>query len=281
MFAKILWRSFLIGLFLSTILLWSLVFTAPDQASHLYVFDVGQGDSIFIKTNTGKKILIDGGPSNAVLYQLGKVLPFYERNIDLLISTHPHADHLTGLLDILNRYKIKHILDNGQTYTSPEYKAWSTQTGGRLQSAEPRVLYQDQWNSLEVLYPPLGPKKGNPNESAIVIKFTAFQHPALLMSDAGFTTENYLLSRCYSLDSEILKVGHQGSRSSSSKAFLQNVTPQDSIISVGKDNHFGHPAPQVLEKLNEIGSRIWRTDRDGTIEVVFHPQNYQIRACSR
>ena len=118
-----------LALLVSNLLVWGFVFSLPDGKLHLKVYDVGQGDAIFLETAAGYKILIDGGPSNQVVEYLGKELPFYSKKIDLLISTHPESDHLTGLLEVVKRYKIKTLWINNSQMDSRVFKDWNTLLG--------------------------------------------------------------------------------------------------------------------------------------------------------
>lgn len=245
--------------------------------------DVGQGDSILIKTPQGDDILIDGGPDASVLDRLGRNLPFYDRDIELMILTHPHSDHVAGLVEVLKRYEVKRVLYTGALHTSPDYLEWlkiikeknipmeTVKVGNRFQFGTD--LY------LDILYPfeeLTNQKFKELNDSSIVSRLVYGQTSFLLTGDAPQEVEEKLLQSAGAgapvypltlLKADVLKVGHHGSRYSSSLEFLEAVKPQYAVIQVGKDNKFGHPHLVILRRLENLGIKIFRTDLDGEIRI--------------
>lgn len=259
----------------TVVLAWSAVLYRPDGRLHVAFLDVGQGDAIFVTTPAGEQILVDGGPSpTALLGSLGKQMPFWDRSIDLLILTHPDSDHLNGLPDLLERYRVGLVLQAaGLEEDGPAYEQWReliARQGIPLQgvSAGARIETGDGL-TLEVLNPPVGAEGGkmNDNDSSVVVRLVSGRVSFLLTGDAGEQAEGWMLSSGRSLGSVVLKVSHHGSDGASSTPFLEAVRPQLAVISVGEGNRFGHPAPGVLERLGAVGAQVFRTDEQGTVEV--------------
>lgn len=236
--------------------------------------DVGQGDAILIKTQAGQNILIDGGPDKTVVKRLGENLPWWDKQIDLMVLTHPHDDHVTGLIEVLKRYKVKRILYTGATHTAPNYLTWLKIVRDRkvpltiVDKAQTVALGPAV--KLEILYPEqslLNKTLGDLNDSSIVAQLVYGQSKFLLTGDAGLTVEKELLASGANLPAEILKVGHHGSEYSTSQEFLDEVKPRLAVISVGENNDFGHPNLRIIKRLERSGARILRTDEAGTVRL--------------
>src|SRR3989339_1227228 len=265
------------GLMVFIFLLIGSIFVAEFQHLNLavYFFDVGQGDSILIYTPKGQTILIDGGVDNTVVYKLGKYLPFYNRNIDLIISTHPDSDHLAGLLEVINRYHVKNILFSGIEHNSYLNQLWLEkikQSGANLIIAnQPLVIPLNRNMALKILYPSqslFGQTLKESNDASIVAKLDVGNTAFLFTGDApSKTVEKNLLTKGVDLQSDVLKVGHHGSKYSSGAPFLAAVKPKIAIISAGKDNKFGHPNPEVIARLNHLGATILSTINLGDIII--------------
>ncbi len=234
----------------------------------VFFFDVGQGDSILIIAPKGKTILVDGGPDDKVLRRLGEVLPFWYRQIDLLVITHAHDDHITGLISVSRRYKIKQVLYNNLSFRTPtleELVKTFKINKLKLIPAEEGLSFKLGINcSLNIL----SASKEiflEENDYSIVSNFTCLNKKILLTGDASKYIENYLLNKNSNLKSDILKISHHGSLSANSESFLSAVSPDLAVISVGEDNKFKHPNSTILERLKKIGVDIYRTDKSGTI----------------
>lgn len=249
-----------------------------DKDLKVIFFDVGQGDSSLVRTPAGNNILIDGGPDSTALYKLGKYLPIYGRTIDLMILTHPHSDHVAGLIPILEKYKVKQILSAGVVHTSPDYLKWLElikkkkinfiKADGYRQIVFPSGGKSSNDVKLDVLYPFEDISKNSfkdLNESSVVVKLTYGKSSFLLMGDLPIEGEDRLIKQSVDLLANVLKVGHHGSKFSSSPEFLAQVRPSFAVISSGKNNDFGHPHFRTLKNLDKIGAKILRTDEIGDI----------------
>lgn len=266
--------------FLGLLLLGLAFYYQKNHNLEITVFNVGQGDSIFIKTPKNQKILIDGGPDNTILSKLGEELPFYDKDLDWIVSTHPHADHLAGLISVMKRYNVKNILFTGVVHTTDEYLEFlkilkEKQIPVKIAFSDLHFDFDDN-AKLEILYP-LESLQGKSfkdlNESSIVLKLRYKNISFLLAGDANSKIEEKLLSKNINLKADILKVAHQGSKTASSLKFLQAVNPELAIISVGK-NKFGHPHKETLIRLAEQHIKVLRTDQEGDIKIVSDGQNF-------
>lgn len=238
--------------------------------------DVGQGDAMLIKTFTGQDVLIDGGPGDAVLSCLGNHLPFYDRSLDLVILTHPHQDHLGGLVAVLDKYSVNSIIASGLDIavgnaTGKELGQKIKEKNIKTTSAVAgQVVDFGQGIKMEILFP-LSKKndsKKDLNDISIVSRLVYKDNEFLFMGDAGIETEEVILLSNKNVSSDVLKVGHHGSFYSSSENFLQAVLPKVAVISVGENNKFGHPSNLVVKRLERRGVRIFRTDQDGDIVLI-------------
>jgi len=236
--------------------------------------DVGQGDAVLIKTPGGQNVLIDGGPDKTVVKRLAENLPWWDKQIDLMVLTHPHDDHVTGLIEVLKRYRVKRILYTGVTHNAPNYLTWLKTV--QAKKAPLTIIDKTQTITLgekvkmEILYPDqslLNKTLSDLNDSSIVIKLVYGQNKFLLTGDAGLEVEKMLLAGGADLTAEVLKVGHHGSEYSSSQEFLDKIKPGVAVIPVGKDNDFGHPNLRIIKRLERSGARIYRTDEKGTIKI--------------
>lgn len=245
-----------------------------DARQNLLVtfFDVGQGDAIFIEKGRSQ-ILIDGGPGASVLSKVGQALPFWDRSIDLLILTHPHADHLDGLLEVLKRYEVAMVMDSGVSHSIPEYAEWRKIIQEKnIQIVRPQagqnILIVGEV-SIDILAPMkdfFGMSPKHIHDAMVVMRLSHGENSLLLTGDAERALEYELLETASSgLDSDILKVGHHGSKTSSTEKFLAAVSPEIAVIQSGKKNRYGHPAQEVLDRLAARGARILRNDISGDI----------------
>ncbi|MBI2056395.1 MAG: MBL fold metallo-hydrolase [Candidatus Sungbacteria bacterium] len=269
-------KSVFIATFLgSAALIWYLVFYFEARQNLLFtVFDVGQGDAIFLELG-GKQILIDGGPDEKILSKLGRRMPFWDRYIDLLILTHPHADHLTGLLEVVKRYDVGMILETKVNYTTPEYEEWRRllkKKNINIVVAQAGQVVRMAPNAyVDILAPRenfAGGSPGNVHDAMIVAKLHFGASSALLTGDAEKITEYKLVFfEGARLGSDILKVGHHGSKTSTTEDFLRTVSPKIAIISSGRKNRYGHPHQEVIDRLKDFGVHVLRTDEKGDIKM--------------
>ncbi|HCC83918.1 TPA: hypothetical protein DEP96_03650 [Candidatus Uhrbacteria bacterium] len=235
----------------------------------VWVFDVGQGDAIFIDS-PNKQILIDGGPNDAILEKLASVLPPWDRTLDVVLATHPHADHVLGLDAVLENYRVGEVVDDGLIYNSSASIGFEN-LGGNTATVASRNLTWDLGDGgvLKVIWPasPLaGAFTDDANDGSIVALLTYGQTTMLLTGDAGIAQEELYASGLPHID--VLKVGHHGSDTSSGPNLLTTITPNFALISVGVDNSYGHPSRIVLDRLAQAGAQVFRTDTDGDIRVL-------------
>ncbi len=246
------------------------------------VLDVGQGDSIYIQSPTGVEVIIDGGPNNAILRELPKVMKPFDREVDAIIATHPDADHIAGFIDLLARYEIKNFIEPGiykDTVTAqrleeevdeskiPRYKAVRGMLLDLGGGARLRILSPDF--DVSVL------SSNKANEGGIVAQLVYASTTVLFMADVPAKVESHLVEiDGENLDSDILKIGHHGSRTSTDDEFVSVVTPDVAIISVGSDNRYGHPTEDVLDTLASHNIKTLRTDLEGTIKFISNGREF-------
>jgi competence protein ComEC len=240
----------------------------PDNLMRVDFLSVGQGDATLITTFQGTQVLVDGGPGSAVLQELGEELPLLDRTLEMVVLTHPHLDHFEGLIHVLNHYRVRKVLMPNVDYSSPPYDAFEAAAKAEgaeiIYAVQGQRIWLDQATVLDVMYPTFKdpfrpPKNFDLNDTSIVAKLIFGKTKILFTGDAGIDVEHELLPM-FDLDADILKVGHHGSKHSSSEQFLSEVTPEFSVIEVG-ENKYGHPAPEVMQRLSEIKSQVFRTDQ--------------------
>lgn len=269
--------SFLLTTLVCLLVIFAQPFPKPEVK--VWVFDIGQGDAVFIDA-PHQQILIDGGPDELLLERLASVMPWWDRSIDIVVNTHPHADHYLGLIPVLERYHVSQIFDANQGSSDPAFATYLSTAQGRrellvsdvtidlgagvrLQTIWPSQSYHDQ-----VL--------DDPNDGSVVFLLEYGETSMLLTGDAGVEEE----AKWNVGDVDILKVGHHGSDTSTSQALLDRITPEVAIISVGKDNDYGHPSSFVLDRLRQLAIDTYRTDLDGSILVRINRLAYSVKTKS-
>ena len=264
-------------------LLWKIICGINDHDLHVYVLNIGQGDSILVRLSTGENILIDGGPDEAVLRELADVLPLYERKIDVVILTHPHADHMNGLLDVLQHYEVSSVLVTGVYYHSSAYDEFIDQVVREKTAvyfARADTDYRLGTVALDMVYPLKllqGDRYENINNSSISFRLLSRDGIFYFSGDLEKEGEEELLKSGQDLRADIFKAGHHGSRTSSSEALLDAIQPKIALISCGINNTFKHPHPETLKHLAERGIQFFRTDLDGRIEVIPAIGEFEVR----
>ncbi|MBU8900676.1 MBL fold metallo-hydrolase [Corallococcus sp. M34] len=251
----------------------------------VYFLDVGQGDSILIVSPEGKTVLIDGGPPEAAPRLAARLRELVKGPLDLVILTHPHLDHLGGLAAAIRAVGARRFMDPGFNHPSEAYRDLLNFVGkevGQVMTPQPNprapqsllTIGLGEGVALTVLWPRvpqesfLDDTRSDPNSNSIVTKLTFGATAFLLTGDSEPDTEEVLLQKPLDLTATVLKVAHHGGRHSTTAAFLRRVKPRAAVISCGKGNDYGHPSPEVLERLDSAGVRPFRTDQDGEVVAV-------------
>ncbi|HXV26997.1 MAG TPA: ComEC/Rec2 family competence protein [Candidatus Paceibacterota bacterium] len=249
------------------------------------ILDVGQGDAILIIAPNGNQVLVDGGPDSSVLAKLGAYLPEWDRDIELVVASHKHSDHISGLIAVLERYRAVHILQGYESYDSPAFRAWSNAVrdeGAQLTEAVAGTVVDVGSGVILTVLHPFASLKGtvtkDANNDSVVLLVEYGETSFLLTGDIEEEVEFALVSRGLPLDADILKVGHQGSKTSSTPAFLQAVSPELAVISVGARNSYGHPHGVVLSRLEVMKIPYFRTDLSGDVALTSDGESWSVSA---
>lgn len=252
-----------------------------DRRGELSVsfLDVGQGDAIYIEAPNGNQVLVDGGRGRQTLRALGRVMPFWDRSLDLVIATHPDQDHTGGLPDVLSRMHIDGVVTTENTSDTGAYEAFENEIqrerAVRILARAGERIVLDEGVVLEILSPDRNVAGWETNTASIVAKLSYGTKSFLFTGDAPQEIEQYIVSKNMDTSSSssgvastVLKLGHHGSRTSTSRAFLSAVNPSYAIVSAGKENSYGHPHKEVTELLNEFNIPYLNTADVGTITFV-------------
>lgn len=256
-----------------TLLVWLAVWSQPDGRLHVAFLDVGQGDAILLTLPAGDQVLIDGGPAATTLnWRLGQAMPFWDRSLDLVINTHPDADHLAGLPSLFQRYTVEQVLVPDVGTGSQLYREWESQLAAAglapVVARAGQSLNLGQGLTATILSPgELTAQVDDVNNHSVVLYLQYGQISFLFPGDIESPVEA-VLARTGLPQATVLKSPHHGSKTSSSEPFLQAIDPRLVVISVGAENTFGHPSPEVLDRYAERGLTVFRTDQHGTIELI-------------
>jgi len=269
-------KTILIIFLVLNVFSWSIVWELSKENNLKVCFlDIGQGDSFFIEPSPGHQILIDGGPDNTLSQKLEERMPFWDKTIDLIVLTHTDKDHLFGFLNVLKNYKVKNVLWTGIHVKSSIFKEWQEairQEGAKIWIAKKGfkiVLPKNRYFS--VLYPFQsleGREIKIANQTSIVMMLNTESEKILFTGDIPKKVEDWLIKDDSSLKADVLKIAHHGSKTSSSEEFLEAVDPRLAIISVAKDNPYGHPSPEVLSRLDQFGIKILQTSNQKDICLI-------------
>lgn len=263
----------LVGFAIFSALVWFAPTTgsgAPTPYLTVSFLDVGQGDAIFIETPDGIQVLIDGGPDSAVLRELGDAMSLWDRDIDMVVGTHPDKDHIGGLISVLERYEVASVLrteNEGNSEAAGLYRELVANEGAEVLYARRGQEFQlGASTTLSVLFPDINPSEMESNTSSIILQLRYGDIEFMLTGDAPKSIEEYLVLRDGEhLESEVLKVGHHGSRTSTSELFLAEVAPEYAVISAGADNSYGHPHVEVTDALFNADVETFSTADSGTV----------------
>jgi competence protein ComEC len=250
----------------------------------IYAIDVGQGDSLLIVTPEGKTVLIDAGLNKAG----ERVVQFLrERNVrqlDLIVASHPHADHIGGMRDVLKAVPVKSFLDSGQEHTTVTYaktlEAVKEKIGKLTVAKSGQKFNLDNGITLSVL----GPRRpwlenvsgSDINANSVIVRLDYGKFSMLFTGDSEDETEDRLIADGANLKVQVLKVAHHGSRYATTERFLKYVQPEAAVISCGADNDYGHPTQSTLDRLRRFGVKVYRTDLQGDVKIASDGETYQI-----
>lgn len=265
----------------------------PDGDLHVWFLDVGQGDSILMETPLGEWIIDDGGPDDTVLARMGAIMPFYEHRIKVMFLSHPHADHINGLLGVLKRYEVESIVMTGVKYEYAGYEKFYH----LAQERGVRIIFVDGSFDLrlgkigfDLIYPERniqGITFDNANNSSVVFRLVYGENRGFFSGDLEMEKEAELVKQVRNADvksildiaskniappvlnlkADILKAGHHGSKTSNTEDFVKLIEPKFAVISCGVNNKFNHPFAGTVERFARLGATVYRTDLDGTVEA--------------
>ncbi|MBT6254008.1 MBL fold metallo-hydrolase [Candidatus Uhrbacteria bacterium] len=246
----------------------------------VHVLDVGQGDAIFVELPDGIQILVDGGVDNTVLSRLSDVMMPWDRSIDYIVISHPHADHINGLIEVLDRFDVANVVIDNVVYDSVPYEILKE----RVIHEGAVIIDPDDEDRLvhgrvvvDVIYPSpeiVVATGENINEKSTVLKIDDGTNSILLTGDAGDVVEEKIGALVGDID--VLKVGHHGSTYGTSREFLNEIDPELAVISVGEGNEYHHPHKSTLKRLTDFGVDVFRTDLHGTVSIEFFADRYEV-----
>lgn len=265
--------------FITIILLIGILYILYSRSHHsnlltVSFLDIGQGDSIYIEAPNGKQMLIDGGPNDSVLAQLAKVMPWGDRSIDVVLATHADADHIGGLASVIKQYNVSKVIENGatsktRTFENLENIILENKVEKIIARRGMHIILDAQKNIyFDILFPDRDVSKfTESNDGSIVGKLIYGNESFMLTGDATKFTENLIMhnENLEMLHSQVLKLGHHGSHTSSSQLWLEKVNPGIAIISAGKNNRYGHPHKETLDSLSNLNIPYLTTYQKGTI----------------
>lgn len=249
-------------------------------------FDIELGDSIFIKTPEGKTLLIDTGNNAQVLEKISEYNSFFKKDIDILVLSHGDSDHSGGAIDILKRYKVGNIFFNGAFKKSPLFHELLKEIERQDISYKIIESKKDFILSSEVIFDSLYPLENisfledHGNDESLVFSLSFFGKKILFTGDIEEKTENEIILSGENLEAEILKVPHHGSKTSSSKAFLEAVSPQIAIAQAALKNRFGHPHKEIVERYNNFGVEFLQTGKEGDIAFCIGEERKEFWRCN-
>lgn len=255
---------FLVLIVLVSLILCFVVFREDRRGLMTVAFlDVGQGDSIFIESPTGVQVIVDGGPAKNLMREISKVLPFYDRSVDMIVVTNPDKDHFEGFIGFLEKYSVDVVLEPGTTNISDTYKTLEDEIKNKkipkVIAKRGQVVDLGGGAHLEIIFPDRDISGLSANDGSLVMKLVYGETSVMLQGDSTAKIEEYLVSKDEDLDADILKTGHHGSKTSSVEKYVKAVSPEWAVISAGKGNSYGHPHKETLDTLNKEKVKILGT----------------------
>jgi len=278
-FKKYFHLYILIALLFSNFFVWSVIFTNENKFLTVAFLDIGQGDAIFIEAPNGNQILLDGGPNRSVLRGISKIMPFYDRSIDIVVASHPDKDHIGGLPEILKRYKVGAVIEPGVNNDTAIYKEFESTIKElkikKILARRGMTIWLDEGVYMEILFPDTDVSDFNANDASIVARVVFGDSSFMLTGDSPKKIEKYIVSLDGgNLNSSVLKLGHHGSKTSTSDIFLSAVSPEYAIISAGRNNRYGHPHKEIIDLMKRFNIPYFETSKDGT--VIFKTDGYDL-----
>jgi len=258
------------------------VFLHRSDDLRVTFLNVGQGDSVLIEAPTGEQVLIDGGPDRSVLRELPKVIGPLDRSIDLLIATHPDKDHIAGLADVFARYEVLGLLEpdvqSDTSYAQALSYAASTEKGANTITARRGMrIHIGEEVYADVLFPDRDVELIETNTGSIIVQLVYGDTEFMLSGDSPLSIENWLVALDgEELESDVLKAGHHGSRTSTSEAWIQAVAPSYVVVSAGDGNSYGHPHKEVVERITASGAQMLSTMK-GSVSFVSDGKTVRVK----
>lgn len=268
----IYWKlCLLIALLLSVSGVFYVAFKTDKPVLTVAFLDVGQGDAIFIESPTGNQVIFDGGPGSALVSQVGKHMSLFDRSIDMIVVTNPDKDHFEGFIPLLSRYSVEAVLEPGVSADeNPVYRELQRIIAIKnipvVEARTGQKILLGGGAYIDIIFPDRDVKEVSHNEGSIIARLVYGETSVLLTGDTTKNIENYVLESYKEyLDSDMLKVAHHGSDTSTSDAFVKAVSPDVAIISAGKGNSYGHPKKETLDTLKNNKVKTLVTMDEGTI----------------
>lgn len=264
-------RWYVLGvLILTTVMVgMQVVSERPPGVLTVSFLNVGQGDATLITAPNGNQVLIDGGRDRSVLAALGRELSFFDREIEVIIATHPDSDHIGGLPDVLDRFEIDHVLVSGNESGEVVQDIFHERAEHVQIVRAGTVINLGDGAYVRILFPDRDVVDSNPNDASIIVQVMYGKTAFIATGDAGKSVEEYI-SFVYAetLRSDVLKVGHHGSKTSTSDMFVGLVNPDVGVVSAGCDNRYGHPHGETLDTLARFNVTVLTTCEEGTVTFV-------------
>lgn len=262
---------------------------APGGNLRIYALDVGQGDGLLVISPQGKTVLVDAGPTDAGDEVVAALRRHGVKQVDLMIATHPHADHIGGMKKVFDTFRVNRLLDSGQTYGTVTYEKLLREVKENkvayVKAVRGQTIELDSGVKFEVLNPgqklltesEVGEGRSVQNANSVVLRLSYGNFAMLFTGDAEFETEAQMMEGGLPLSAQVLKIGHHGSRHATSGKFLSAVKAQIAVISSSADNEYGHPSQMTLDRLKKANIKTLRTDLSGEIEIFSDGKTFDAR----
>lgn len=256
------------------------LYYSKNQKLKIIFFDVGQGDAILISQGNNQLLVDSGRSGRIILEKLGEHIPFWDRKIEMVLMTHPDQDHIGGFIDVFKNYDVKTVIqtkikNDSQVFgTLNEYIA--KEECEIIEGISGVKIFFSNNAEMEIIYPfdSITKSLNDTNSASIVSILKSGKTKFLLTGDLPSEKEAEILQRNIDISADVVKIAHHGSKYSTNKDFLAKISPREAVISVGKNNSYGHPAPEILEILKKEGINVLRTDMLG--DIIWVCDNFEI-----